>query len=577
MVLAAGVVVFGALAYTAVRRSELAAATARLELVAAQFTNQFGGSFEELIDSAEAAAADPSVIAAVSSREGLDSSAARAALGRLGPVEDAVRAVEIRDAEGGVVLALADSTQAADRGEAVATEAADGVSPLFTIRDSVRVEISAPIRVEGRVVGRVVQSRVLFADPAAVAQVSGIIGADAALLIGNADGSVWTNLVRPVERPPPGAEPIVYARDGEDRFGVSAPIPGTPLHVGTELPRSLVRTVSDAMLRQLALVAVLVVALGTLAGWLVSRRITTPITELSNAAETITRGDLDVSVAPVKGRHDEIVRLADAFNVMAASVREGRDRLGEQVADRTRELRSAMDELREVQDELVRKERLATLGQLSGSVGHELRNPLGVMTNAVYYLEHVLTDVPPKVSEYLTLLRNQIRVSEKIVSDLLDFARVKPPERSPMAVDKLVENQLARVVVPEGITVERDLPEDLPAVDVDPDQIGQVVLNLMTNGLQAMEERGGVLRVSAKADNGRVRVLFRDQGPGVPEEHRDRIFEPLFTTKARGIGLGLSVSRSLARANDGELGLSPDADGSGAVFVLDLPSTGTSS
>jgi signal transduction histidine kinase len=273
-------------------------------------------------------------------------------------------------------------------------------------------------------------------------------------------------------------------------------------------------------------------------------------------------------------RADELGRLATAFNTMAQQVQDSRTVLEERVAERTRELQEALEGLRRAQDELVRRERLAILGQLAGGVGHELRNPLGVMTNAVYYLGVVLADAPPTVHDYLAILRTQIGLSEKIVTDLLDFARVKSPQREWIVLEDLVAQQLGRACIPAGIRVERELPADLPLVSADCTQLGQVVLNLITNAIQAMvgsrscEEATGTLLLRGRVlDEGRVALEVRDTGPGVLPEHLEQIFEPLFTTKARGIGLGLAVSRTLARANGGDLTVST-RPGSGASFSL---------
>ncbi len=124
--------------------------------------------------------------------------------------------------------------------------------------------------------------------------------------------------------------------------------------------------------------------------------------------------------------------------------------------------------------------------------------------------------------------------------------------------------------MPPGITVEHDVPETLPSVHADPVHVGQVVLNLLTNAVQAVGPTGGTVRLIATAnDDGTARLEVRDTGPGVDDGMHDKIFEPLFTTKARGIGLGLAVSRSLVVANGGTLTSEP-ADGGGR-FVLTLP------
>src|SRR4029077_8149691 len=183
---------------------------------------------------------------------------------------------------------------------------------------------------------------------------------------------------------------------------------------------------------------------------------------------------------------DELGVLGDSFNNMAHVIEDSHHELEVRVAERTGELEAALGELRETQESLVRKEKLAMLGLLAGGVGHELRNPLGVMTNAIYYLGAVLKDAPAEIREYLDILRTQIKLSEKIVGDLLDFARIKPPKYESVSVRQIVDEQLERAGPLEGVNVKHDFPPELPLVRVDRVQIGQVVLNLITNALQAM-------------------------------------------------------------------------------------------
>jgi signal transduction histidine kinase len=199
------------------------------------------------------------------------------------------------------------------------------------------------------------------------------------------------------------------------------------------------------------------------------------------------------------------------------------------------------------------------------------------MTNAVYFLEMIQPDAPPQVHEYHGLLRAQIGLSEKIVGDLLDFARIKPPRRERVPLTRILDDQIARLSTVDGISIQRDVALDLPDAYVDPIQIGQVVFNLLVNALQAMEAQlghgkdSGVLTLRGRTGpDGGVALDVIDTGPGVPPDLRSKIFEALFTTKARGIGLGLSVSRSLAESNGGTLTLA-STPGQGATFTLTLP------
>jgi len=197
------------------------------------------------------------------------------------------------------------------------------------------------------------------------------------------------------------------------------------------------------------------------------------------------------------------------------------------------------------------------------------------MTNAVFYLEMIQDPAPPEVREYLGILRRQIELSEKIISDLLDFARTKPPQHRAVRLQDLAQEQLARLGQ-VAVAVAQDFPPDLAPAWVDPVQAGQVLFNLLTNAVQAMGRSGGTLTLRGAPDSGqRVRIEVADSGPGVPADLRDKVFEPLFTTRARGIGLGLSVSRQLAENNGGELRLEDRPAGTGATFSLVLPAAAT--
>ena len=245
--------------------------------------------------------------------------------------------------------------------------------------------------------------------------------------------------------------------------------------------------------------------------------------------------------------------------------------LEKRVEERTRELQQA-------QDIMVRQEKLAVLGQLAGGVGHELRNPLGIISNAIYYLKLIQPDAAEKVKEYQALISREVRASEKIITDLLDFARLESMERSQVAVTELVQWTLMRFAVPEFIETTLKLPEDLPDVLVDLGQMQQVLGNLVVNASQAIAPEGqssgrskrGRITISARRIKEMVAIAVKDTGAGITPENMNRIFEPLFTTKSKGIGLGLAVSRKLAEANGGRIEVKSEL-GKGSTFTLFLP------
>ncbi len=275
-----------------------------------------------------------------------------------------------------------------------------------------------------------------------------------------------------------------------------------------------------------------------------------------------------VSVAPLmdeKGEYlgslagvQDISRRLEAEKRLEAQSR----RLEHMVRARTRELESA-------QAQLLQKEKLATLGQLAGSVGHELRNPLTVIANAVYLLRTSLPERNEQTEGYLRMIDSEVKTASRIIADLLDYAsaRVSPPEALDVAA--MVAKILEDTDIPAGIKVERKISGNLPRAFANPGQVRQILANLFSNACQAMPE-GGALTVTAARYRGRVRLTVADTGVGISKENMTRLFEPLFTTKPKGIGLGLALSKTLAEMN--EMTINVDSrEGKGARFTLTFP------
>jgi two-component system, NtrC family, sensor histidine kinase HydH len=228
-------------------------------------------------------------------------------------------------------------------------------------------------------------------------------------------------------------------------------------------------------------------------------------------------------------------------------------------------------------DDLVAKnrsaERLATIGQFAAGIGHELRNPLGVIESSLFLLrQHLGQDATSvaNVAKHLDRIGGEVVRANKTIHDLLDLARNRPPRRHPTDFRQLVESAAAMAFLPPMVRVTMTtVPDDL-AVHVDPDQIRQVLVNLFTNSAQAMPQ-GGRIEVAAEAAPSRAAASIRvhDDGPGIPVEVRHRIFEALFTTKAKGSGLGLALCRRIVEAHGGSIQLVPSE--AGAAFVLVLP------
>jgi signal transduction histidine kinase len=244
------------------------------------------------------------------------------------------------------------------------------------------------------------------------------------------------------------------------------------------------------------------------------------------------------------------------------------------VAERQADLDDALKELHRSQEVMVRTEKLAAVGQLAASVGHELRNPLTAMQNANAYVAKRIRDGKTddkRIPQFLDVVERELAVCTRIISDLLDFARERPTMRSPCPLRPLIEEAI-NVVPKSHVEIVNDVPDELPVPDLDREQFRQIVTNLIQNGVEAIPtDREG--RVSVRAEGGGTkpwRLLIEDNGVGIAPDVVERIFEPLFTTKMKGTGLGLAIVSNAVKRHEGSIRVESNI-GSGTRFVIDLP------
>jgi PAS domain S-box-containing protein len=235
--------------------------------------------------------------------------------------------------------------------------------------------------------------------------------------------------------------------------------------------------------------------------------------------------------------------------------------LEEMVEERTRDLKEA-------QTQLIKAEKMAALGEVAGSVGHELRNPLAVISNSVYLLKTALTKSDATVREYLQMIETETHNASQIINDLLDYSRIQPTVKELVDLPDLISNLLVKYPVPGTVKVENAIAGDLPAVKANPQQVEQIFRNLISNAVEAMPD-GGKLGLKSVIKKNRLSIAVSDSGVGIPQKNIKKIFEPLFTTKARGIGLGLAITRKLADLNNIDIRVKSKV-GQGTTFTLDF-------
>ena len=216
-----------------------------------------------------------------------------------------------------------------------------------------------------------------------------------------------------------------------------------------------------------------------------------------------------------------------------------------------------------------RVERMATLGQVAGGVAHELRNPLNVVKTSVYYLLNARTATPEKSAEHLARIERQVTLADGVITTLSSFAKIPLPNLRPTSIDECVRRSLENNPSPQNVQVSTDCPAALPPVLADGNQIQIVLSNLIRNARDAMPD-GGTLTVTVRHVGDHVEIAVTDTGVGIPPENLSRITEPLFSTKARGLGLGLAIARSILEKNKASLHVA-SALGHGTTFTVQLP------
>jgi len=213
-----------------------------------------------------------------------------------------------------------------------------------------------------------------------------------------------------------------------------------------------------------------------------------------------------------------------------------------------------------------RTERLATFGQLIGSIGHELRNPLGVIESSLYILDQRVGN-DERAKKHVGRIGEQLHVANGIISALLDMIRDRPLVREKLLLSNTLASVLGALSLPPSVMVSGI--DTMPPIDGDAMQIRQVFMNLVENAVHAAGPTG-TIRISGHVDAGNVEVAVEDSGPGVDPDTRRRLFEPLITTKSRGIGLGLALVRRIVTRHGGDVAYAP-LQATGARFVVRLP------
>jgi signal transduction histidine kinase len=286
---------------------------------------------------------------------------------------------------------------------------------------------------------------------------------------------------------------------------------------------------------------------------------------------------VDVKLMPLR-QGDRITGIGCILRDSSA-----RERVFQALEENTQALRKEVENtsarLSEMQEKLIVSEKMAVMGQLAAGIAHELRNPLNIIGTSVYYLQRVLKQRNRKVYEHLDIITQEIARAQKIITSLLNFSRKSVEDRSEVDINGIIDQTLALVgkeLAINDIILNREFSE-VKKCHVNPDDMKQVFLNLILNAKDSMS-KGGTLTVrTTMHDEDHILVEFSDTGTGIPEEIKNKIFDPFFTAKkdGQGIGIGLSIVHSAIQRNQGTISLR-SVLGEGTTFLITLPAFLTS-
>ncbi len=355
----------------------------------------------------------------------------------------------------------------------------------------------------------------------------------------------------------------------------------------------------DKMTRSIVILTFIVIFAGIIISFFLVRVILTPIRELAQGTRKIAAGNLSYRVSIHS--NDEFRELARSFNSMASDMeahikelnKEKKELLSLKIAfeQRSYELEETLDKVQSMQQDLIKSEKFATIGRLASSVAHELRNPLAAIKNISYFLSKMnifndpdairkikeSSEESEKISKTLArsnqmigMLSEEVLRANKIITDLLDYSRTKKLNKLSIDIVPFINKVIPAVVMPENVKVVTDL--EPYTVVMDPDKITQVVINLITNAKDAMpvDKKDGVIKVSTRKTDKAYQILVEDNACGMSEDTVKHLFEPLFTTKLKGIGLGLPIVKEIIDAHQGKILVSSTKD-VGTTFTVELP------
>ena len=315
------------------------------------------------------------------------------------------------------------------------------------------------------------------------------------------------------------------------------------------------KKITDARYNQ-ALMRILLIIGSTLIlsffiGFILSNAITKNINKLVQGLKALGAGDFKLAKVNIQS-NDELGYLGDGHNQMVDKIEQN------------------IIEIKQIQEDLISQEKLATVGKLSGGIAHELNNPMGVIVSSAYYLKMKLKETDEKILQHIDRIMSQANISTNIIKSMQNLTKLQEPQKVRIDLADAVEDAIAYAKPPQSVKLIQEVPENHFLVDADKQQLVILFNNIVTNAIQAMDNKGALWVTARKTDDGWCELSFKDSGPGIAPENLEKIFDPLFSTKATGIGFGLSICQMIINKHGGRIEVQSEV-GEGAVFIVRFP------
>lgn len=332
----------------------------------------------------------------------------------------------------------------------------------------------------------------------------------------------------------------------------------------------------DKMTNMILFITLTVILISIIISSFLVKMLINPIHNLTIGTKKIASGNFGYRV-PITTR-DEFKDLGISFNSMATDMeihikelnKEKKELLDLKVAfeQRSQELEETLDKVQEIQNDLIRTEKFATIGRLASTVAHELRNPLAGIKNISYFLSKMGAFSDEKSKQMVNMLSSEVVRANKIITDLLDYSKTKKLNKQEVPIESFIDKSISSVPMPDNIKVIKEIKKMM--VLVDPDKMTQIIINLLSNARDAMPPEGGKIIVRTRKDIKKFYIDVEDTACGMDEETIKHLFEPLFTTKLKGIGLGLAIVKEIIEAHAGKI-LVKSTKGVGTTFTIEMP------